>query len=241
MSEGKKHSGRGMRAMKTRVRTARGRTTSSTRWLQRQLNDPYVAAAKRDGYRSRAAYKLIGIDEKYHLLKSGQRVLDLGAAPGGWTQVAVKKTQALQGKGQVIGIDLSEMEPVAGAQLMQLDFLDEDAPEKILAVLGNNLVDLVMSDMAAPSCGHRQTDHMKIMALCELAVDFAGDVLRPGGAFLAKVLRGGTETDMLRSMKQDFRSVRHVKPKASRADSAEMYVLATGFRGRSDQTSPDFD
>ncbi len=234
MSEGKKHSGRGIRALKTRVRTARGRTTSSTRWLQRQLNDPYVAAARRDGYRSRAAYKLIEIDEKFHLLKAGQRVLDLGAAPGGWTQVAVKKTRALQGRGQVIGVDLSEMEPIAGARLMLLDFLDEDAPEKILALLGGTRVDLVLSDMAAPSCGHKQTDHMKIMALCEAAVDFAAEVLNPGGAFLAKVLRGGTETDMLRAMKQSFKLVRHVKPKASRDDSAEMYVLATGFRGQAE-------
>ncbi len=231
MSEGKKHSGRGARALKTRVRTARGRTTSSTRWLQRQLNDPYVAAAKRDGYRSRAAYKLLEIDEKYHLLKAGQHVLDLGAAPGGWTQVAVKKTRVLQGRGKVIGIDLSQMEPIAGAHLVQLDFLDQDAPQKILGLLDGNRVDLVMSDMAAPSCGHRQTDHLKIMALCEAAVDFAAEVLNPGGAFLAKVLRGGAETDMLRAMKQSFKTVRHVKPKASRADSAEMYVLATGFRG----------
>jgi 23S rRNA (uridine2552-2'-O)-methyltransferase len=232
MSEGKKHSGRGARALKTRVRTARGRTTSSTRWLQRQLNDPYVAAAKRDGYRSRAAYKLLEIDEKYHLLKAGQHVLDLGAAPGGWTQVAVKKTRVLQGRGKVIGIDLSQMEPIAGAHLVQLDFLDQDAPQKILGLLDGNRVDLVMSDMAAPSCGHRQTDHLKIMALCEAAVDFAAEVLNPGGAFLAKVLRGGAETDMLRAMKQSFKTVRHVKPKASRADSAEMYVLATGFRNR---------
>ncbi len=161
-------------------------------------------------------------------------MLDLGAAPGGWTQVAVKKTRALQGRGQVIGVDLSEMEPIAGARLMLLDFLDEDAPEKILALLGGTRVDLVLSDMAAPSCGHKQTDHMKIMALCEAAVDFATEVLNPGGAFLAKVLRGGTETDMLRAMKQSFKLVRHVKPKASRDDSAEMYVLATGFRGQAE-------
>ncbi len=235
MTGGKSKSGKGgARALKTRVHTARGRTTSSTRWLQRQLNDPYVAAAKREGYRSRAAFKLLEIDEKYHLLKTGQRVLDLGAAPGGWTQVAVKKVGALRGRGYVIGVDINEMEAVAGAEIMLLDFLDNDAPEKIIAAMGGEKVDLVLSDMAAPSCGHRQTDHIKIMALCEVALDFAGDVLKPGGAFLAKVLQGGSENEILLNMKKNYAAVRHVKPKASRADSAEMYVLATGFRGGRD-------
>lgn len=223
--------GAGTRELKQRVKTARGRKTSSTRWLQRQLNDPYVAAAKRDGYRSRAAFKLIEIDDKYHLLKPGARVVDLGSAPGGWTQVAVKRTGAADGKGgQVVGIDIQATEPVAGADLIELDFMDERAPDELKARMGGP-ADLVLSDMAASATGHKPTDHLRIMALCEAALDFATEVLKPGGAFLAKVLQGGAERDLMDMMNRNFKIVRHVKPKASRADSAEMYVLATGFKG----------
>lgn len=221
----------GGRELKQRVRTARGRKTSSTRWLQRQLNDPYVAAARREGYRSRAAFKLIEIDDKYHLLKPGMRVVDLGCAPGGWLQVAARRTGAAEGRGgEVVGIDLQEVEPVAGAEILQLDFMDEAAPAALRARLGGP-VDIVLSDMAAPATGHKQTDHLRIMSLCEAALEFAGEVLKPGGAFLAKVLQGGAERHLLDRLNRDFATVRHVKPKASRADSAEMYVLATGFRG----------
>ena len=216
----------GTRRLKTRVMTARGRKLSSTRWLQRQLNDPYVEEARRKGYRSRAAFKLKEIDDKYTILKPGMRVLDLGAAPGGWTQIAVERVSG----GQVIGVDLTEIEPIPGAELLQLDFLDPEAPDIIRSAMGNHPADVVLTDMAAPACGHKQTDHLKIMALCEAALDFAAEILVPGGSFLAKVLQGGTEHDMLALMKQQFQTVRHVKPKASRSDSSEMYVLATGFR-----------
>jgi 23S rRNA (uridine2552-2'-O)-methyltransferase len=224
---GKSSTGGPGRALHQRVRTARGRKLSSTRWLQRQLNDPYVAAARAEGYRSRAAFKLLELDEKFGLLKPGLRVLDLGAAPGGWTQVAAARVGAA---GRVVAIDLQEMAPVPGAEVLQMDFMEPDAPQKLRDLLGGP-VDLVLSDMAAPSTGHRQTDHMRIMALCEAAVDFAREVLAPGGAFVAKVLQGGTEGALLKDMKRDFTQVRHAKPKASRADSAEMYVVATGFRG----------
>lgn len=218
---------------KVRVKTARGRTVGQAKWLQRQLNDPYVAAAKTAGWRSRAAYKLIELDDKYRLLKPGMRVVDLGAAPGGWTQVAVKRVKAAEGetgRGFVLGVDINPVEPIVGATLMQQDFLAEGADQKIIEALGGK-ADLVLSDMAAPATGHRQTDHIRIMLLCEMALDFAIRVLNPGGAFLAKVLRGGTENELLNTMKRDFRTVRHVKPPASRADSAESYVIATGFRG----------
>lgn len=218
---------------KVRVKTARGRTVGQAKWLQRQLNDPYVAAAKTAGWRSRAAYKLIELDDKYRLLKPGMRVVDLGAAPGGWTQVAVKRVKAAEGekgRGFVLGVDINPVDPIPGAILMQQDFLAEGADEKIIEALGGK-ADLVLSDMAAPATGHRQTDHIRIMMLCEMALDFAIRVLNPGGAFLAKVLRGGTENELLNTMKRDFRTVRHVKPPASRADSAESYVIATGFRG----------
>ncbi|MBI1239197.1 MAG: methyltransferase domain-containing protein [Alphaproteobacteria bacterium] len=221
-----KETGKGARALKVRVKTAKGRTTGSKRWLERQLNDPYVAAAKKSGYRSRAAFKLAEIDAKYRLLKPGARVLDLGAAPGGWTQVALEK---IGRAGRVVGIDLQPMEAIPGAILMQLDFNDADAPDRIREALDGE-VDVVLSDMAAPATGHKATDHMRIMALCDLALDLALEVLRPGGAFLAKVLRGGTERDLLARMKQRFESVHHVKPPASRADSSEMYVLAMGFK-----------
>jgi 23S rRNA (uridine2552-2'-O)-methyltransferase len=218
---------------KVRVKTARGRTVGQAKWLRRQLNDPYVAAAKTEGWRSRAAYKLIELDDKYKLLKPGMRVVDLGAAPGGWTQVAVKRVKSAEGekgRGFVLGVDINPVDPIVGATLMQQDFLEDGADLKIIEALGGK-ADLVLSDMAAPATGHRQTDHIRIMLLCELALDFALRVLNPGGVFLAKVLRGGTENELLATMKRDFRSVRHVKPPASRADSAESYVIATGFRG----------
>lgn len=216
-----------------RVKTARGRTVGSQRWLERQLNDPYVAAAKTAGYRSRAAWKLIELDDKHKLFKPGMRVLDLGAAPGGWTQVAVQRVKAGEGKGGgfVLGVDINPIEEIPGATVMQLDFLAEGAEDKVLAALGGP-VDVVLSDMAAPATGHRQTDHIRIMALCEAALDFSHRVLAKNGAFVAKVLRGGTENQMLQTMKRDFRVVRHVKPPASRADSAESYVVAVGYRGR---------
>ena len=222
------------RAMKVRVKTARKRSNSSARWLQRQLNDPYVHAAKREGFRSRAAFKLMEIDDRYHLLKPGARVVDLGCAPGGWCQVAAKRVKSdgpSPRAGRVIGIDYLETEPVPGAIILQMDFLDEGADERVKEALDGE-ADLVLSDMAAPTTGHKQTDHLRIMHLCEVAAHFAIEVLAPGGAFLAKVLRGGTENELLTLLKQHFSIVRHVKPEASRADSAEMYVLAQGFKGR---------
>lgn len=216
--------------LKTRVKTARKRSLSSTLWLQRQLNDPYVAQAKRDGYRSRAAYKLIEIDERYHFLKPGQRVVDLGAAPGGWAQVASKKIGAEQGRGKIVGIDLLPIDPLAGVTFEVLDFLDESAPERLKAMLGGK-ADVVLSDMAANATGHKKTDHIRIVALAELAIDFACEVLEEGGVFLAKVFQGGTEGELLRRLKSEFATVHHVKPNASRAGSAELYVLAMGFRG----------
>ena len=221
-----KKKGGGARDLKVRVKGAR--TLSSKLWLERQLNDPYVARAKREGYRSRAAFKLTEIDDKAHILKEGARVVDLGAAPGGWSQVAAKRVGA-PGQGKVVAIDLLSMEPVAGVDFMQLDFLDRDAPERLKALLGGP-ADIVLSDMAANATGHRKTDHLKIMALVELAVDFAREVLAPGGSFLAKVLQGGTEATLLAGLKRDFASVKHIKPPASRADSSELYLLATGFR-----------
>lgn len=220
------------RQLTVRLRTARKRTASSQRWLERQLNDPYVAAAKREGWRSRAAFKLIEIDDKYKLLKPGHRVVDLGAAPGGWTQVAALRVKSVEGRGQVIGIDYLPVDTIAGATILELDFLDEDAPDKLKALLRDGGADVVLSDMAAPTTGHASTDHLRIIALAEVAAQFAAEVLAPGGAFLAKVFQGGTERTLLDMLKRDFAIVRHVKPKASRSDSAELYVLATGFRGR---------
>ncbi|HEY8566612.1 MAG TPA: RlmE family RNA methyltransferase [Beijerinckiaceae bacterium] len=216
--------------LKQRVKTARKRSSSSTRWLERQLNDPYVARAKREGYRSRAAYKLLEIDEKHRLLKPGQRVLDLGAAPGGWAQVAAKRVGE---KGRVVGIDLLPIEPLPGAEFIELDFLDPSAPDRLIEMLGGK-ADIVMSDMAANTTGHKKTDHLRIMGLAETAVAFAREVLAPGGAFVAKVFQGGTESTLLADLKRDFAAVRHVKPSASRADSSELYVLATGFRGQAE-------
>jgi 23S rRNA (uridine2552-2'-O)-methyltransferase len=224
-------SGGGGRDLKIRVKSGRGRTLSSKLWLERQLNDPYVGRAKREGLRSRAAYKLIEIDDRHRLLKSGARVVDLGAAPGGWSQVAGKRVGAADGRGRVVAIDLLDIAPLAGGDFVQLDFLDAATPDKIKARLGGP-ADVVLSDMAANATGHRKTDHIRIMALAEAAADFARDVLADGGAFLCKVLQGGTEATLLAQLKRDFASVKHVKPSASRADSAELYLLATGFRGR---------
>jgi len=220
----------GRRDLKVRVRAARGRSASSRAWLERQLNDPYVARAKREGHRSRAAYKLAEIDDKHHVLKPGARVVDLGAAPGGWSQIAAKRVGADAGKGRVVAIDILDMPPIHGVAFLHLDFLDPTAPEQLKAALGGP-ADVVLSDMAANATGHRKTDHLRIMALVEAAADFACEVLGPGGAFLAKVIQGGTEASLLAQLKQRFASVKHVKPAASRADSAELYLLATGFRG----------
>jgi len=220
---------RGGRDLKVRVRSG-GLTQASRRWLERQLNDPYVARARREGLRSRAAFKLMEIDDKAKLLKPGAKVVDLGAAPGGWSQVAAKRVRAGSG-GRVVAIDLLAMDPLPGVDFLQLDFLDPDAPERLKALLGGP-ADVVLTDMAANATGHRATDHLKIMGLAEAAAEFAREVLKPGGAFLAKVLQGGTEVELLASLKRDFASVKHVKPAASRSDSAELYVLATGFRGR---------
>jgi 23S rRNA (uridine2552-2'-O)-methyltransferase len=220
--------GRGERALKVRVKSARGRSVSSKHWLERQLNDPYVARAKREGFRSRAAFKLIEIDDKHRFLRPGLRVVDLGAAPGGWSQVAAKRVAAPD-KGRVVAIDLLPMDPIPGVESIQLDFLDAAAPERLAAVLVGG-ADVVLSDMAANATGHRATDHLKIMGLVEAAATFAREVLSPGGTFLAKVIQGGTEAALLADLKRDFASVKHVKPAASRSDSAELYVVATGFR-----------
>jgi 23S rRNA (uridine2552-2'-O)-methyltransferase len=216
------------RALKVRVKSGKGRSLSSKLWLERQLNDPYVARAKREGYRSRAAYKLSEIDDKSRFLKKGARVVDLGAAPGGWSQVAAKRVGA---QGRVVAIDVLPMEQVPGVEFMQLDFLDPAAPATLKVMLGGP-ADVVLSDMAANATGHARTDHLRIMALVEAASDFAREVLAPGGALLVKVLQGGTEASLLAALKRDYRSVKHVKPSASRADSAELYLLATGFRGQ---------
>lgn len=219
------------RRLKERLKTGKGRTVSSKAWLERQLNDPYVAEARRQGYRSRAAFKLIEIDDKYHLLKPGQKVVDLGAAPGGWSQVAAKRVRSTDGQGRVVAIDMHGMDPIPGVVILHDDFLADGVPEKIIAELGGEKADVVLSDMAPHATGHRQTDHLQIMALAEAAYDFAKSVLKPGGHLLAKVLRGGTEGEILKPMKREFSTVRHVKPKASREDSAELFVLAMGFRG----------
>ena len=221
----------GTRRLAVRLRTAKGRKLASTRWLTRQLNDPYVEEAKRRGYRSRAAFKFSEIDEKYHLLKPGMSVVDLGAAPGGWSQVAAQRIKVMTGKGTVIAVDVVEMEPIWGVTALKLDLTDPDAAERIDDALNGKKADLVMSDMHAPATGHKQTDHLRIMGLVEAALDVAEDVLAPGGTFLAKVLQGGAGKELVARLNSSFAKVRHVKPKASRTESAEMYVLATGFRG----------
>jgi 23S rRNA (uridine2552-2'-O)-methyltransferase len=215
-----------------RLKDERRRTLSSRTWLERQIRDPYVARAKREGFRSRAAYKLAEIDDKYRLLKPGTRVVDLGAAPGGWSEIAARRIGA---GGRVLAIDILDMKPIAEVEFLKLDFLDHTAPQRLKDLLGGQ-ADLVLSDMAANATGHRQTDHLRIMALAEAAAHFAREVLAPGGSFLCKVLQGGTEAALLAELKRDFASVKHVKPPASRSDSAELYLLARGFRGR--ETSP---
>ena len=206
------------------------RSHSSRLWLERQLNDPYVTRARREGFRARAAYKLIEIDDRHRLLKPGARVVDLGAAPGSWSQVAAQRVGAGQGSGRVLAVDLLAMAPVPGVEFLRLDFLDADAPDVIKSVLGG-AADVVLSDMAQNAIGHRKTDHLKIIALAEAAADFAREVLAPGGSFVCKVLQGGTESTLLAALKQGFAAVKHLKPAASRADSAELYLLGTGFRG----------
>ena len=229
------NSGRGQRDLRVKVKTARGRKLSSTLWLERQLNDPYVKRAQADGYRGRAAYKILELDDKFRFLVPGARVVDLGCAPGGWCQVAVKRINALgtrQGKkvGTILGVDLQEVESIPGAEIHVLDFMEDDADAKVKAWL-NGPADVVMSDMAAASSGHKQTDHLRIIALCEAAAYFAFDVLTPGGTFVAKVLAGGAEGELQALLKQKFTKVINMKPPVARANSSEKGVVATGFRG----------
>lgn len=219
------------RQLKVRLKTAKQRTPSSQRWLERQLNDPYVAAARAQGFRSRAAFKLMEIDDKHRLLRPGRQVVDLGAAPGGWSQVAADRVKSVEGKGQVVAIDILEMEPVAGVTALHLDFMSTEAPQRLRSLLRDGQADVVLSDMAAQGTGHSRTDHLRIIGLAEAAAEFACEVLKPGGAFLCKVFQGGTERELLDVLKRSFSVVKHVKPPASRADSAELYVLALGFRG----------
>ncbi|MHA7851861.1 RlmE family RNA methyltransferase [Roseovarius sp.] len=233
--DGKNTSGRGLRDLTVKVKTARGRKASSTRWLQRQLNDPYVQRAQAEGYRGRAAYKIMELDDKFRFLVPGARVVDLGCAPGGWCQVAVPRINALGDKGGkaqgfILGIDLQEVEPIAGCVLKQLDFMADDADVQVKEWLGGK-ADVVMSDMAAASSGHKQTDHLRIIALCEAAAYLAFDVLDEGGTFVSKVLAGGAEGELQKLLKQRFTKVANVKPPASRADSSEKFVVATGFKG----------
>ena len=223
--------GGGQRQLRTALKTARKHSASSQRWLERQLNDPYVAAAKREGLRSRAAYKLKEIDARHHILKPGMRVVDLGAAPGGWSQYAAERVKSTDGKGQVVAIDYLAMDPIPGVTFVQLDFTDEHADETLKSMLREGGADVILSDMAAPTTGHTKTDHLRIMGLAEVAAAFTLDILAPGGAFLCKVLQGGAEKDLLDLLKRSFAVTKHVKPPASRSDSAELYVLATGFRG----------
>jgi 23S rRNA (uridine2552-2'-O)-methyltransferase len=224
------------RARQLSVRVKKGRKTESSRaWLQRHLNDPYVQASKRDGWRSRAAYKLIEIDDRWRLLKPGLRVLDLGAAPGGWSQVAARRVKAEtagEHAGQVVAIDYLPFDPIPGVTILEADFTVPDVPARLRALLRDGGADVVLSDMAAPTTGHTHTDHLRIMGLAETAYEFAREILAPGGHFLCKVFQGGSEGDLLKALKRDFATVRHLKPPASRAESAELYVLAMGFRGR---------
>ena len=224
----------GNRRLAVRLRTARGRKLASTRWLTRQLNDPYVEEAKRRGYRSRAAFKLAEIDDKHDLLRTGMSVVDLGAAPGGWSQISAQRVQLMAGKGRVIAVDVVEMEPISGVTALKLDLTDSESAGRIRDALNGKKADLVLSDMHAPATGHKQTDHLRIMGLVEAALDLAEEILAPGGAFLCKVLQGGADKELVARLNRSFAKVRHVKPKASRAESAEMYVLATGFRGTQD-------
>jgi 23S rRNA (uridine2552-2'-O)-methyltransferase len=224
--------GGGSRRLAVKLRTAKGRKTASTRWLQRQLNDPYVEEAKKRGYRSRAAFKLIEIDDKQGILKPGMKVVDLGAAPGGWSQIAAERVGSGEGRGQVIAVDLTEIEPLPGVELLLLDVTEADAARLILDALRGERADVVLSDMASPATGHRSTDHLRVVALVEAALDLAEDVLAPGGTFLAKVFQGGAGGELVARLKRSFAKVSHVKPKASRPESPESYVLVTGYRGR---------
>ncbi len=223
--------GTGDRGMFQRVKTARKRSNSSTLWLQRQLNDPYVRRAKADGYRSRAAYKLIEINEKHEILKPGMRVVDLGCAPGGWSQLTAPIVGSTDEEPLVVGIDYLEVEPIPGVVILQKDFLDDDAPDELMRALGGHRPDLVMSDMAAPTTGHRQTDHLRTTYLFEIAIDFARQNLNEGGTFLSKVFAGGAEASLLQELKKEFKSVAHIKPPASRKGSPEMFILAKGYKG----------
>lgn len=235
MTEEKKTSGRGQRDLRVRVKTAKGRKLSSTLWLDRQLNDPYVQQAQKDGYRGRAAYKILELDDKFRFLVPGARIVDLGCAPGGWLQVAAQRANThgeRRGKkqGRIVGIDLQEVDPVPGCEIHVLDFLEEGADDKVKGWLDGK-ADVVMSDMAAASSGHKQTDHLRIMSLCEAAAYFAFEVLDEGGTFVAKVLAGGAEGELQHLLKQKFTKVANVKPPASRSNSSEKFVVATGFRG----------
>ena len=223
--------GAGPRALKTRIKKKRGLKNSSRRWLERHLNDPYVHRAKAEGFRSRAAFKLIEIDDRYKLLKQGARVIDLGAAPGGWSQVAARRTGSTDDNPSIAAIDYLGMDAVPGTVFLKMDFLDPTAPDRLIEALGG-APDVVISDMAAPTTGHRRTDHIRTMQLCEVAADFAVSVLKPGGHFLAKTFQGGTENEVLDMLKRSFASVHHVKPPASREESVELYLLAKGFKGR---------
>ncbi|MEI2387856.1 RlmE family RNA methyltransferase [Breoghania sp. JC706] len=226
--------GSGDRGMHVRVKTARGRRSSSTRWLQRQLNDPYVRRAKQEGYRSRAVFKLLEINEKHDFIKPGMRVVDLGAAPGGWSQIIADRVGSTDTDPHVVAIDFLDMDPIPGVVFLKKDFLDDDAPEVLKAALGGHKADLVLSDMAAPTTGHKQTDHLRTTHLFEVAADFAREVLVPGGVFLSKVFRGGTENALLAELKKEYTSVHHLKPPSSRKESPELFVLAKGFRGKPD-------
>jgi len=223
--------GDGRRGLKVRVKTAKKRTPSSARWLERQLNDPYVARAQAEGYRARSAFKLMEMDDRYKLFKPGQRVVDLGSTPGSWSQIAVERVGSPPGAPTVVAIDYLAMDPIPGVVFLQKDLLDDDAPELLAAAFGGE-ADIVLSDMAAPTTGHRQTDHLRTIHLCEVAADFAMSTLAPGGHFVTKVFRGGTEQALLTMLKRAFGSVHHVKPPASRVKSVELYLVARDFRGR---------
>lgn len=225
------------RSLTTKVKTAKGRKLSSTLWLQRQLNDPYVKQAKAEGYASRAAYKIKEMDDRYHILKKGKRVIDLGAAPGGWTQVSVERTGSTPEEVLVVGIDYLNMMHVPGAVVLEKDFLDDDAPDALIKALGGHEPDIVLSDMAAPTTGHKRTDHLRTMYLVEVALDFALKVLKPGGHFLSKTFQGGTESELLNLLKHNFQEVHHVKPPASRDGSVELYLFARNFKGRKENAS----
>jgi len=228
-----KEKGSGSRYLTVKLKKSRGRSISSQRWLQRQLNDPYYQEAQKLGYRSRAAFKLKHIHEKYNILKPSMRVVDLGAAPGGWCQVLAEHINVLKPENEIVAIDILEMEPMAGITTLQLDFEDHEAPDVLKSNM-SGLADLVLSDMAPPTTGHKNTDHLRIMSLVEMAYDFAEQILAPGGVFVAKVFQGGTEQDILKKLKKDFEKVHHFKPESSRKDSSEMFVVALGFRKKTD-------